>query len=153
MLIFYSYLKIIDTAGVEKYAALTNNYYRGADAVVLCFDITNLTSFERIDRWRNDFLVASNPPDPNNYPFFLASTKNDLESKIVDETRISRWCDNKIPYMETSAKKDIGVKELFELIAEEFVKREPKEESNIPAIPDSINLSTSYTSETKTGCC
>jgi small GTP-binding protein len=44
-------LQLWDTAGAEQYRAITTSYYRGAHAVILCYDITNLTSFKNLDYW------------------------------------------------------------------------------------------------------
>lgn len=44
-------LQLWDTAGAEQYRSITTSYYRGAHAVILCYDITNLTSFNNLDYW------------------------------------------------------------------------------------------------------
>ena len=38
-------IQIWDTAGQERYQSLGRAFYRGAEACVLVFDITNLQSF------------------------------------------------------------------------------------------------------------
>ena len=38
-------LQIWDTAGSERYRAVTKHYYRGAHGVIVVFDITSLDSF------------------------------------------------------------------------------------------------------------
>jgi Ras-related protein Rab-5C len=43
--------KIWDTAGQERYHALTPMYYRNANAAVVVFDVSNVTSFERAQKW------------------------------------------------------------------------------------------------------
>ena len=48
-------LQIWDTAGQERFRTITNAYYKGADGIVLVYDITNLPSFEDIERfWLNE---------------------------------------------------------------------------------------------------
>jgi small GTP-binding protein len=39
-------LQIWDTAGSEQFRSIVSAYYRGADAVVLVFDLTNPITFE-----------------------------------------------------------------------------------------------------------
>jgi GTPase SAR1 family protein len=34
-----------DTAGQERYRSITNAYYRGAEAIIIVFDLTNRVSF------------------------------------------------------------------------------------------------------------
>ncbi|PVI01394.1 ras-domain-containing protein [Periconia macrospinosa] len=44
-------LQIWDTAGQERFRSISKLYYRGANAGVLCYDITDPTSFEEMGRW------------------------------------------------------------------------------------------------------
>ena len=44
-------IQIWDTAGQERYHALTPMYYRNANAAVVVFDVSNVTSFERAQKW------------------------------------------------------------------------------------------------------
>jgi Ras-related protein Rab-11A len=43
--------QIWDTAGQEKYRAITNAYYRGAHGVVIVYDLTKSPTFEHITQW------------------------------------------------------------------------------------------------------
>ncbi|KAF2473253.1 GTP-binding protein yptV5 [Lindgomyces ingoldianus] len=44
-------LQIWDTAGQERFRSISKLYYRGANAGVLCYDITDPQSFEEMGRW------------------------------------------------------------------------------------------------------
>ncbi|KAJ2020526.1 hypothetical protein IWW57_004995 [Coemansia sp. S610] len=44
-------LQLWDSAGQERFRSMTQMYYRGANAVVLVYDITNEDSFKDIDAW------------------------------------------------------------------------------------------------------
>lgn len=44
-------LQIWDTAGQERFRSISRLYYRGANAVLLCYDITDATSFLEMGRW------------------------------------------------------------------------------------------------------
>ena len=43
--------EIWDTAGQERYHSLTPMYYRGAEAAIVVYDITNADTFERAKSW------------------------------------------------------------------------------------------------------
>lgn len=73
--------QIWDTAGQERYQSLGVAFYRGADACILVFDLTNLKSFQNLDRWRDDFLIQTSPEDPENFPFVLIGNKLDLANQ------------------------------------------------------------------------
>lgn len=43
-----------DTAGSERYEAMSRIYYRGAKAAVVCYDLTDSESFARVRFWVNE---------------------------------------------------------------------------------------------------
>ena len=43
--------QIWDTAGQERYHSLAPMYYRGAQAAIVVYDITNADTFERAKSW------------------------------------------------------------------------------------------------------
>merc|ERR1719177_74289 len=48
-------LQIWDTAGQERFQSLGNAFYRGADACILVYDITDKESFDAIEEWKSKF--------------------------------------------------------------------------------------------------
>ena len=44
-------MQIWDTAGQERFRGLAKNYYRGADAVVLVYDVTQARTFVDVPSW------------------------------------------------------------------------------------------------------
>ena len=68
-------LKIWDTAGQERFQSLGVAFYRGADACILVYDITNEKSFAGLDTWREEFLNQASPRDPDNFPFVVLGNK------------------------------------------------------------------------------
>ena len=53
------YLELWDTAGQEKYNSMLNSYFRGADVIIIVYDINNPKSFENISYWRDKSLSES----------------------------------------------------------------------------------------------
>ena len=47
-------MQIWDTAGQEKFRNIAKQYYKGANGVLLIYDVTNKKSFERIAYWMNE---------------------------------------------------------------------------------------------------
>jgi Ras-related protein Rab-1A len=43
-----------DTAGQERFKTITAAYYRGADGVIMVYDVTNRESFEHIRTWHKE---------------------------------------------------------------------------------------------------
>ena len=44
-------LKLIDTAGQEKYRSLSKSYYKNADGVLFVFSLNDLQSFQNLNDW------------------------------------------------------------------------------------------------------
>ena len=44
-------VKIWDTAGQERFRTLTLSFYKQAQGVILCFDVTNANSFKNVKMW------------------------------------------------------------------------------------------------------
>ena len=44
-------LTLWDTAGQERFRTLTSSYYRGAQGVVLVYDVTRRATFDDLQRW------------------------------------------------------------------------------------------------------
>ena len=66
-------LQIWDTAGQERFQSLGVAFFRGADACILVYDMTNPKSFESLDKWRKDFLqnVSDDPPPKKKNVIFI----------------------------------------------------------------------------------
>merc|ERR1712154_604897 len=47
-------LQIWDTAGQERFRTITSAYYRGADGIILIYDITNPSTFSHVQDWLNE---------------------------------------------------------------------------------------------------
>ena len=54
-------LEIWDTAGQEKFRSIVKNYYKGAAAAILVYDITNLESFKELDDFWLKEIMNFNP--------------------------------------------------------------------------------------------
>lgn len=66
-----------------RFQSLGVAFYRGADCCVLCYDVTNPSSFKSLDSWRDEFLIQASPRDPENFPFVVLGNKVDLENRSV----------------------------------------------------------------------
>ena len=81
-------INLTDTAGQERYKALTKSYYKGADAAVILYDITDKKSFYSIDNWIES-IINSAQLDKNNYLVFLMGTKIDLVESGEKEREVT----------------------------------------------------------------
>lgn len=108
-------LDVWDTAGQEKYRGLMPMYYRNADIVFLCIDLTQENQSKLIENynyWSSQIDKHSDNPDRI---VFLVGTKKDYRLQSLTEEQIRNLIkNNHHEYFETSSKNNIGVTELFE---------------------------------------
>ncbi|KAF7632573.1 hypothetical protein Mgra_00008019 [Meloidogyne graminicola] len=136
-------LHIWDTAGLERYQSLGSAYYRGADCCVLIYDLTSAASFRAIESWRDEFLVISNPTDPDDFPFMLLGNKFDLiEKRAVGSSKAENWCRQfvNMKHFEVSAKEDWRLDDAFKEVVRMCLTRLRREEDYYPDFPERINL-------------
>ncbi|KXJ95388.1 P-loop containing nucleoside triphosphate hydrolase protein [Microdochium bolleyi] len=74
-------LQIWDTAGQERFRSISRLYYRGANACILCYSITDAQSFEEMGVWLQE-LRRNLPPD---IVLHVVGTKADIVAR--DPTR------------------------------------------------------------------
>ena len=134
-------LQVWDTAGQEKFQSIGTAFYRGSDCCVIVYDITNPTSFEKINTWKREFVEQGGITNAEKFPFVIIGNKCDRENeRKVQKEKAQTWCENQggnINYFETSAKSDTGVKAAFEKVTE-MASEQTKEEEIY--IPPTINL-------------
>lgn len=70
-------IQIWDTAGEETFKSITRTYYKGADGVLLIYDITRRETFIHVKGWLEDV----NENASKKVCIILIGNKQDLESK------------------------------------------------------------------------
>ena len=114
-------LKIWDTAGQERFRNITTQYYKGADGIVLVYDVTDDASYEKIRDWMDQILSNTQRDEIG---LVLLGNKCDMEPRIITEEQGNQLADElKISYFETSALTGQGIKEAFEQLTRDIMKR------------------------------
>ncbi|XP_013397844.1 ras-related protein Rab-24 [Lingula anatina] len=114
-------LGIWDTAGSERYEAMSRIYYRGAKAAIVCYDMTDSESFARVCFW-----VKELRNNEENCKIYLCGTKKDLvdenkNNRKVDYHMVTDYADEiRAKVFETSAKTGENIRNLFLKIAEDY---------------------------------
>jgi len=123
-------LQIWDTAGQEKYQSVCIGFYRGADACILVYDVTDKHSFKNLDMWVDLFNQQLPADKVKGFPTLLLGNKIDKKKRFISKEEATAWCaahDN-MPYYETSAKTRQGIDEAFLNIGDLIVKQAEKDE-------------------------
>ena len=109
-----------DTAGQEKYRSLARIFYKDARVIIFVYDITNLKSFQEIQKyWYNETKDNCD----NDVIYALVGNKSDLyEKEEVNEIDAQKYAEeiNAI-FKTTSALSNVGINNLFENIAQKLL--------------------------------
>lgn len=108
-----------DTAGQERFRTITSTYYRGTHGVVVVYDVTNASTFKSIQRWLLEIDQYCSSVSK-----ILVGNKNDDESRKLVSTEESRNLAKSynIELVETSAKDDINVEDVFHKITKSMLR-------------------------------
>jgi small GTP-binding protein len=134
-------LRLLDTAGRERFPTPSMFFYRGAFAIIICIDLTNRESLKTAPKW---FEEAKKPMVSTGViPFIIVGTKADLKDKRVitanELQELAVHYDS--AYIEVSAKSGANVDELMttliqtipkDFLQDEFVATETIVENNSP---------------------
>ena len=113
--------QIWDTAGQEKYKAITGAYYKGSKGAFVVYDITRKDTFDSIDRWINDLKSTADPK----ITIILIGNKCDLEHRREilkaqgEEKAKSFGC----AFLETSALSGDNLDNAFQMMISEIFKK------------------------------
>jgi len=105
-------LSIWDIAGQERFGSFRGTFYRGAQAVALVYDVTDILSINNLVNWRRE--IAKVAPKAL---FCVVGNKIDLH-RVVPRAHAENWAGRlRFPYIETSAKTAEGVEDFFLTLA------------------------------------
>ncbi|KAJ2251097.1 Ras- protein Rab-18 [Coemansia sp. RSA 475] len=106
-------LTIWDTAGQERFRTLTSSYYRGAQGVILVYDVCNRESFEHLDSWMEELNTYCTTSDVVK---MVVGNKIDKESErqVTRKEGAEYARKHQTLFLECSAKTKIGVQQAVE---------------------------------------
>ncbi len=146
-------LGIWDTAGQERFQSMTKLFYRHAQAAIVCYDVTDRSSFQRAKFWVNEMQA-----NEKLCRLYLCGTKKDLvdgENKYLRQVChhvVADYADEiRAEVFETSSKTSENIQELFLKIAEDYVK-EPVNSRSL-SYTEGINLLEPPEPAYKCSCC
>lgn len=128
-------LQIWDTAGQERFKTITSSYYKGANGIILTYDITDKQSFHDIDNWLEEVEKFAKP----NVVKLLVGNKCDLENaRQVSQEEGKELADKMgVQFLETSAKNSINIEPAFIAMAKEIKENVQKSGDDDIKRPDS----------------
>ena len=149
-------LIIHDTAGQEKYKALTKNIMRGKDGVLFIYDISNQESFDCIESWYDSYKEEN-----KEVVGLLIGNKCDKERKVDQQAGKQLSEKHGLNYFETSAKLNHRIRRIILSLLNKIIKSKERkkldEEEGFGKSYFSINtadaLSSVMSKRSKKKCC
>lgn len=144
-------LTVWDTAGQERFRTLTSSYYRGAQGVVMVYDVTRRDSFDNLDHWLKEVKLYS-PNNGEGVVKLLVGNKIDLSegsngeyNRQVDRHEAEEWARNQgMLFLEASAKTKTGVQESFMEVVNKILEDPDLLMNTVPGKPKAnVNLNKS----------
>ena len=117
-------VQLWDTAGQDKFRAITRNYYKGARGIILIYDVTNIKSFENIKKWITEIKEEIS----DNVSIILIANKidNEPERKVSKEQGEKLAKEFDIAFFETSAKTGVGINESVFYLVQKIIETDPE---------------------------
>jgi small GTP-binding protein len=111
-------LIVWDVSGQDRFAFTRRAFYRGSKAVALVYAVNDRSSFEHLERWRDEIREIL-----PKVPLAVAANKIDMQRQVsVDEgaALAQAWG---IPFFETSCLTGVGVEDFFTTLSEEAFRQ------------------------------
>mmetsp|Transcript_16416 Transcript_16416/g.25052 ORF Transcript_16416/g.25052 Transcript_16416/m.25052 type:complete len:206 (-) Transcript_16416:289-906(-) len=145
-------LQIWDTAGQERFRTITTSYFRGAQGIILVYDVTDRRSFESIRNWVSQIQQHA---DVHVNKILVGNKCDMLDEKVVSTEEGQRLArEFGIEFHECSAKNAINVDECFVGIARSVKERLVADGAGGPTAGKGVNLKAAAAGTTsRKSCC
>ena len=142
----------MDTAGQEKFNAISESYYRKADCCLLVYDITSRSSFDKV----KDYYIPKLKKDCKNIlKVVLLGNKADLkdERKVSEKEGGDLAFENEFIFMESSCVDNYNVLDAFTALIEMTNNELKKGNVKSHYHPKNIELRGGEDKKKKDKCC
>ena len=109
-------LQVWDTAGMEQFRSMVKVFFKGANAILLVYDITRRDTFSASEMWLKTIQENSS----SNVKIVLVGNKKDDEANRVVTAKEGKEFGNLMGifhFMEKSAKTGEGISEMLKVLA------------------------------------
>jgi len=95
----------LDTAGQEWFHSVALSSLKNAKGFILVYDVSNKKSFNDLNMWLSEIKDVT-----DQVSIILFGNKCELTKREVTKEEAEKFAkDNKIPYIETSAKQNLNI--------------------------------------------
>ena len=141
-------ISLVDTAGEERFKAITKTYYKESDGILLIYDVTNKESFLNVKNWIDSIYESLGNHENSKYIIILIGNKIDLigvEEKVreVTEEEAKKICkDNNFNFVSVDVDENPELSEKYGVQGLPFVliyKKGEKVFEFVGSKPEKVN--------------
>ena len=123
-------LQLWDIAGQERFGNMTRVYYKEAVGCFIVFDVTRVSTFEAVQKWKNDLDSKVQLPDGSPIPCVLLANKCDQskEGIVTNQSQMEEYCRDRgfVTWYETSAKENVNIDEAARCLVTKMLENDRK---------------------------
>ena len=113
-------VQIWDTAGQDRFRAITKNYYKGAHGILLIYDVTNQKSFDNVKNWVGQ--IRENASEKA-IIYIVGNKVDDTAHRVVSKEQGEETAKEfNLKFFEASAKEDINIAPTFQALVNDIYK-------------------------------
>jgi len=113
-------LQIWDTAGQERFRTITSSYYRGAQGIIIVYDVTDQVTFTNTKNWLQEIERYAG----GSVTKLLVGNKIDKSNRVVETAAGQDYAQGLgMSFIETSAKSCTNIDQVFAKMALEIKER------------------------------
>jgi Ras-related protein Rab-18 len=144
---------IWDTAGQERFRTLTSSYYRGAQGIILVYDVSRKDTFLGLENWLKEIEQFS-MGGGKDIVKLLVGNKVDLPKQVKKEEAEEWAASQGMLFMQASAKTKEGIANVFEEVIQKILENPRLLANTRPQHPGlRADLTKSNKNATGTSCC
>ena len=139
-------VQLWDTAGQEKYRAITKNLFLKVQGTLVVYDITNQDSFVNLKSW----VKSIRDECGRQMQILLIGNKSDLDEKreISKDEALAYAKEEKVDYLETSSKTGENIQKAIQILCEKVLDNTDFDADHSFTLEQS-----SFSKEKKRKCC
>jgi len=133
-------LQLWDIAGQERFGNMTRVYYKEAVGAFIVFDVTRISTFEAVAKWKADIdAKVTYGPDDKPIPVVLLANKCDLAKEggyVKNATEMDKYVSENgfIKWFETSAKDNVNIDKAAKFLVQHILENDIRRKQPPPDV-------------------
>ena len=120
-------LNIWDTSGQPRYRSLAKIFFKDSDAIIVVYDITQQKSFNELKNYWVEYVKDYYDKDKELVLAIVANKYDSTGGEVDEEVALQLAEDINAIFSHVSAKRGIGIDDLFYKIAKKVIKKRKRE--------------------------